>query len=137
MTTRKRKDSLGSANRITELPQHKVVRKLLAVSDDPSKYILIHKDTTELRLRDFKSDLRKKTAWKTPLSLVIAILLCFITGEFHDWAGLTAAVWRVLWEVALGICFVWFVFSVFNSWRLRLHGDVDDCLSDMIKGSKI
>lgn len=66
-----------------------------------SDLIEITEDKLENILLKFLEDFRTSRDWYTYLSLFIAILITFLTADFHDFLGINKNIWCAIFSISL------------------------------------
>lgn len=92
-------------------------------------------DKLEVILLKHESNLGKRTAWITPLSLFVSVLLTLLTATFNDMFGLLASEWKALFVISGALSIAWLGISL-----IRLYTCWRDCsignLIAIIKNTK-
>jgi hypothetical protein len=98
-------------------------------------YVIITKDKLELVLLKTEKCLSKKNAWMTPLGLFVSCLLAILSANFKDFI-FPANVWHALFIMTTCICFCWFCYTAYVSFRNKKKGNIDDIINKIIPESR-
>lgn len=116
------------------LPPEYVKEEFANVKSD-----LIHITDDKLRniLRDFVPNAKKINDWLTPLSIVVTLLITFLTTDFSkDFLGIPKSLWSVIFIVVFGISIIWLIVAIINAFKLRKITSID-YLIDKIKNKNL
>ncbi|HZL36698.1 MAG TPA: hypothetical protein VFC78_15370 [Tepidisphaeraceae bacterium] len=69
-------------------------------------FIVITRDKVELCLTKHVKTMEGRQAWIAPGSLFLAAVAALVTSTFHEWIGIPADFWRMLFVVCALVCFV-------------------------------
>ena len=75
--------------------------KITLYQNTKQEIIAINEDKLRLILKDYEDSIKVNTDWQTPLGLFISILTTLLTADFHDFLGLTKAVWQAIFVIVL------------------------------------
>jgi hypothetical protein len=96
---------------------------------------LIHITDDKLRniLNEFIRNLKKTIDWLTPFSIVLTLLITFLTTDFSkDFLGISKSIWSVIFVLTFAASLIWLLISISNCYRLRKITKIDYLL-DRIK----
>ena len=75
--------------------------------------IRITEDKLENILTKHFISIAKKGEWKTPLGIVISIILALISTQFQDAFFLKAAVWEAIFIISLALSSAWLICKIY------------------------
>ena len=75
--------------------------------------IRITEDKLENILINHISKIEKKGDWKTPLGIIISIVLALISTQFQDGFFLKASVWEAIFIISLVIAIFVFLYKIY------------------------
>lgn len=123
---------MSGETKILQDSLHKVVLENSSVQSNLGEIIIIcTEDKIELCLMNYLEDLGKKNSWKTPLGLLMAVILTFLTTNFKEWL-LTKETWQAIFVIAGVIFFLWLLITIKNAGKAKT---VKEVLEEIKKSS--
>lgn len=80
--------------------------------------IRITEDKLENILTNHMSNMAKKGDWKTPLGIIVSIVLALISTKFQDAFFLKAAVWEAIFIISLVIALFVFSYKIYHCMKI-------------------
>ena len=71
------------------------------------EYIMITEDKTYRCLREWKDNIETRKSWIAPVSLLIPLLLTFVTATFKDALGFPKETWQAIFLIGVVFAVVW------------------------------
>jgi hypothetical protein len=94
-------------------------------------FVLTTEDKIRICLMRYLDGFAKSQAWITPLSLCLTIGVALLTADFKSFV-LPKETWQACFFIALGLSFVWFLYSLRH---LRGTPTIDDVVREIREGS--
>lgn len=98
--------------------------------------VFITKDKLELVLIKAEKCLSQKKAWIAPLGLVVSCLLSILSADFKNFF-FPSSVWYSIFIMTTFICFFWFCYTIYVTFRNKNKGNIEDIINKIIAESKV
>lgn len=126
-------------NSTTISSNSEVSRKITRYQNIDENEIVITETKLENILMKYKEATSQGKDWKTPLSLIITIVLVLLTTEFNKrFLDIDSSAWQLLFYVILICAIIWLIISLYRGW-VNKDKDINYLLSlikNENKGSK-
>lgn len=124
-----------SNNQLIVTADEKLSKKVTRIANLDEVEITVTKTKLENYFLKHKKILESGSDWNTPLSLVITILLVFLTAEFNkNFLGLSKDTWIAVFLIMLCLSIGWFLKSCISKYQNR-NKNIDS-LIQTIMGKK-
>ncbi|GEM_PF-3931108 len=105
---------------------HKLIFENSEVKSSLGEIIIVStEDKISLSLIRHLRRIGEKRSWITPLSLLLTIVITFLTTEFKTWIFVKET-WQAVFLIAGGIFFLWFIWVVPRAFKSVTENDVLD-----------
>ena len=101
------------------------------------EYIMITEDKTYRCLRDWKDKIERKKAWVAPVSLLVPLVLTFVTATFKDALGLSKDAWQAVFVMGIIIALLWTVRELCSLAFSKGSHTVEELIQDLKKGAVV
>lgn len=117
-------------NTITDNP--KISRKITRYQNIDENEIVITESKLENILIKHKEIVSAGSDWKTPLGLIITIIMFFLTGNVNkSFLNIESSAWKLLFLITFLISIIWLIKSFWINWKNK---KIDiNCLISLIK----
>lgn len=83
-------------------------------------FITITEDKVDIILRDHLKEIKAKTAWETPLGILVSLIIALTTvDKFKNAFYIPATSWQTIIYLAGAISLVWLLYSFVNGYKNR------------------
>lgn len=81
------------------------------------KVFITTEDKLELWSERYLKYVGKRSAWATPLGILLTIIVTFMTTTFKDFLAVKASTWEAVFIIAGFLAFLWFLWSVYQAFK--------------------
>lgn len=107
-------------NQSTVTADKQFSKKITRVANLDETEITVTKTKLENCFLKYKKALESGSDWKTPLGLIIAIILVFLTAEFNkDFLGFKKDAWTAVFFIMLCVSIGWLLISCVSRYQNR------------------
>lgn len=100
------------------------------------EFIRTTSDKLKLCLIEYRSGLRARADWITPMGILITILATLAVSDFKSFLGIAATTWSTaFFLLAIGF-FCWLIASIVNAIKNWKKGNIDTLVKAIKIGSK-
>lgn len=99
------------------------------------EFIMITEDKTYRCLREWKDNIETRNAWIAPVSLLIPLILTFVTADFKDSLGISKNTWQAVFLLGIILAAIWAIKEI--SIVFSRHGSptLEELIQDLKKGA--
>ena len=101
------------------------------------EYIMITEDKTYRCLADWKDRIETKNSWIAPVSLLVPLVLTFVTATFRDALGLSKDTWQAIFVLGIIFAAVWTFREIVGLIAHKGTPTVDQLINDLKKGAVV
>lgn len=101
------------------------------------EFIMITEDKTYRCLREWKDNIESKNAWIAPISLLVPLVLAFITADFKDAFGIPKSTWQAVFLIGILLALLWNIKEVAAYRKRRNNPTVEELIQDLKKGAVV
>ena len=117
------------------VPFSELLSKIAVSSEDTREYIMVSEDRASTVFHEWKDRIRSKSAWHTPLALVVTIAATLATTTFKDQSWIKGATLKGAFITALVVCFFWLAREIHKAY-VSPSASASNFIADLKKGTK-
>lgn len=111
------------------------VGKVCLRSPTSQEYIIVNQDRASLVFHKWRDKIKNKTAWHTPLALLVTVAVTLATAAFKDFAWISAGTLKGTFLAFLFCCLSWFFWEAGKAWQSK-SASAEDFIADLAEGTK-
>jgi len=101
------------------------------------EYIMITEDKTYRCLREWKDNIETRKSWIAPVSLLIPLLLTFVTATFKDALGFPKETWQAIFLLGVVFSVIWSGKELISLITHRKRETIEQMIGDLKKGAVV
>ena len=101
------------------------------------EFIMITEDKTYRCLREWKDHIETRNAWIAPVSLLVPLVLTFVTADFKDAFGLSKNTWQAVFIIGILLAGIWAIREIAKLISRRGSPTVEELIQDLKKGAVV
>jgi hypothetical protein len=101
------------------------------------EFIMITEDKTYRCLREWKDHIETRNAWIAPVSLLVPLVLTFVTADFRDALGISKNTWQAVFLIGILLAAIWAVTEISKLLKRRGSPTVEELIQDLKKGAVV
>lgn len=101
------------------------------VHENPSEYLMVSEDRVENAIRRHRERLRDRSAWVTPATLLVAIILALSTADFRPLLGIDGPVWHAVFLLGAALSVFWTVRGIVRALQIGREDPTEAIIRDL------
>jgi len=101
------------------------------------EFIMITEDKTYRCLREWKDSIETRNTWIAPVSLLVPLVLTFVTADFKDAFGIAKNTWQAVFMIGIVLASLWTISEIVKLVKQRGSPTVEELIQDLKKGAVV
>jgi hypothetical protein len=125
----------------TDIVPEAIKKELLQVTavhfNVAQEFILITEDKTYRCLHEWKGSIEARNAWIAPISLLIPLVLTFVTADFKDAFGIPKYTWQAVFMIGIALAALWSLRELIRLANRKGNPRVEELIEELKKGAVV
>jgi hypothetical protein len=125
----------------TEIVPEAIKKELLQVTavhfNVAQEFIMITEDKTYRCLNEWKGSIESRNAWIAPVSLLLPLVLTFVTADFKDAFGIPKSTWQAVFMIGIFLAALWSLRELIRLAARKGNPKVEELISELKKGAVV
>ena len=88
-------------------------------------------------LHEWKGSIESRNAWIAPISLLVPLILTFVTADFKDAFGIPKSTWQAVFMIGIILAALWSLRELIKLGTRKRNPGVEELIEDLKKGAVV